>query len=354
MGWRVGVLLGVTALAPLSPALADELGDRIRINGYANFEFEKQLGDDGFGDKNGSFDDDQLDLVFNVQATDRIRVAMDLSWEHGTATEDDRGNQALEYGFVEYTFSDAFKVRAGKMLTPFGIFNEIHTAKPAFITVKEASSLNKTERIVKDAFHYYPRWGAGIGFHGDVALGGNDNLTYDVLVANGEQDHTNPFEEDDNAVKSVTARVRFEPSEKFRCGNSFYFDKDDTSFGRIWSDGVELEAQWKGLRIWSEAALGHLKNPQGLTTKQVSFYIQPSWHFEKGVSPYLRLERVDPNTEIADDQGWDFIAGINWEAAKNFMLKAENNHFHGGAASSLGSLPGHGYNEIKASVSLGF
>lgn len=354
MRWRLGVLLGfLTVGLPVSMARADELMDHIRINGYSNFEFEKQVDEEGFGDKHGSFDADQLDLVFNIQASDRIRVAVDLSWEHGTATEDNRGNQALEYGFVEYTVSDAFKIRAGKMLTPFGIFNEMHTAKPAFLTVKEAASLNKTDRIVADAYRFYPRWGAGVGFHGDVVVGGKD-LTYDVLVANGEQDHTNPFEEDDNSVKSFTGRVRFEPSEHLRFGNSFYFDKDSTSFGRIISDGVELEVQWSRLRVWSEAAMGFLENPKGVRTKQVSFYVQPSWHFNKGITPYVRIERVDPSADVPDDHGWDFIVGINWEVAKGFMIKVENNSFHGGDKSSLGTLPGNGYNEIKSALVLGF
>ena len=348
---KAGVLLGVLAVS--SRALpADELSDRIRINGYANFEFEKQIEEQGFGDPNGSFDADQLDLVFNVQAAERIRAAVDVSWEHGVATEDDRGNVALEYGFMEYAVSDAFKIRVGKMLTPFGIFNEIHTAKPAFLTVKEAASLNKTDRIVEDAFRFYPRWGAGIALHGDIAMG-DSNLIYDALVANGEQDHTNPFEEDDNSVKSFTGRVRFEPSESFRFGYSFYFDKDQATFGRVVSNGLELEAQWRRLRIWSEAAIGSLKAPDGTARTQVGFYVQPSLHLGKGITPYLRVDFVDPDSG-PDDQGWDFIVGINWEISRNFMLKAENNRFHGGDGSSLGTLPGNGYNEIKTAVSLGF
>src|SRR5436190_14010768 len=118
------------ALAWVPAVRAQEMADRIVINGYTNFEFSKQLSKDGKGDKNGSFDADQFDLVFNITVSERVRAALDLSWEHGTATEDGRGNQAMEYGFVEYTLSDKLKLRFGKMFTPFGVFNEIHTAKP--------------------------------------------------------------------------------------------------------------------------------------------------------------------------------------------------------------------------------
>ncbi|MBK5256654.1 MAG: hypothetical protein JJE39_11520, partial [Vicinamibacteria bacterium] len=145
----------VASLLP-SPVFAQELSDRIVINGYTNFEFSKQVSKEGGGDKNGSFDADQFDLVFNITVSERVRAALDLSWEHGTATEDGRGNQAMEYGFAEYAFSDWLKLRFGKMFTPFGVFNEIHTAKPAFLTVKEAASLNKNDRIVDGGFLFYP------------------------------------------------------------------------------------------------------------------------------------------------------------------------------------------------------
>ena len=39
--------------------------------------------------------------------------------------------------------SDAVKLRAGKMFTPFGIYNEIHTAKPSIIILKEPNPTNK-------------------------------------------------------------------------------------------------------------------------------------------------------------------------------------------------------------------
>lgn len=347
----VALVLLASTSAPV--AAQDFLFDRITINGYTNFEFEKQLSDKGAGDRNGSFDADQLDLVFNINASERIRVAADLSWEHGTATEDGRGNQALEYGFVEYTFSDHFKLRVGKMLTAFGIFNEVHTAKVVFLSVKEAASLNKTNRIVEGARRFYPRWGAGLQLHGDGVIGQRD-FSYDLQIANGEQENTNPFEEDDNTPKSITGRFRFEPSFSLRIGYSFYYDKTtDPSLGTVVSNGVEIEKSWNRFHLQAEAAIGSYSPESGKLT-QVGFYVQPSFHFDNGLTPYLRLDLVDPDTKLKDDQGLIFIVGLNWEISKNFMLKAENNYFKGGKDSSLGQFPGRGYNELKTALSLGF
>jgi hypothetical protein len=149
------------------PALAQDIRDRITVNGFTEFEFEKQLEKKGFGDPNGSFDSDTIGLVFNVHASDRVRISLESDWSHGADTRAG-GGVTLEYGFLEYTVSDLAKVRVGKFLTPFGIFNEVHNIAHSFASVKLPSSTNKTARIIKDAYLFYPRYASGIAAHGDV------------------------------------------------------------------------------------------------------------------------------------------------------------------------------------------
>ncbi len=346
-------LTGAVLLGWTLSASSAEL-DRITINGYTSFEFEKQIESEGGGDPNGSFDADLFDLVFNVQVSDKIRAAADFTWEHGAATEDGFGNVALEYGFVEYAVSDLFKVRLGKMFTPFGIFNEIHTAKPAFLSVKEPASTNKAERIVEDAFRFFPRWGAGIALQGDGVIAGRD-FNYDVFLANGAQEKVNPFEEDVNLAKSVSARFRFAPSPSLEIGNSFYYDKvAQPDYQRIVSDGLELRFQQENLRVIAEVVFGWLQPEKGTTVTQIGWYVQPSYYLSHGITPYLRFEWVDPNTRIEANQGYDLVVGVNFEVTANFMVKLENNHFKGADDSSLSQFPGNGYNEIKGAVVLGF
>jgi hypothetical protein len=345
-------LLACASLA--SDAAAQDFFDRIRINGYTSFEFEKQLSKQGNGDKHGSFDADGFDLVLNIHASERVRAALDMALEHGVATEDGRGNVAMEYGFVEYTFSDLLKLRVGKMFTPFGVFNEIHTAKPAFLSVKEAASVNKNDRIIDGGFLFYPRWGAGIALHGDGVIA-KKNFSYDVLLANGEQENTNPFEEDDNAAKSLTARVRFEPSEQLRIGYSVYYDSfSDPAVGRLVSNGIEAEWGLGRLRLLGELAFGVLSPKGGPQTRQLAWYLQPSYHFKNGLAPYLRLDVLNLSTSRSGDVGTDFIVGLNYELTKQCNVKLESNFFHGGRATSLAEFPGRGYHELKAAFVLGF
>jgi hypothetical protein len=353
MRWTLVAIFAATVVASALPLRA-QYTSRLTINGYSGFEFEKQIDEEGNGDPNGSFDADLFDLVLNFQVTDAIRVSTDLTWEHGAATEEDFGNVAVEYAFVEYAFSDLLKVRVGKMFIPFGIYNEIHTAKPAFLSVKEPASTNKAERIVDDAFRFYPRWGAGIAVHGDGLIG-DRGFSYDLFLSNGDQSETNPFEEDNNGAKAVTGRFRFEPTEALEVGASFYHDKADSDgVGSLTSSGLELRYQARAWKLWAELDFGWLDLQEGGEILQVGWYLQPSYEFENGLTPYFRLERVDPSTDVAEDHGYDVIAGVNFEVSGGFMIKVENNYFKGASQSSLAGFPGAGYNEIKAAVVLGF
>ena len=346
-------VLGLT-LAAGSTALSQEIGDKVVINGYTNFEFEKRISKLGGGDPNGSFDADQFDLVFNITVSERVRAAADFSWEHGTATEVNRGNQALEYGFVEYAFSDKFKLRFGKMFTPFGVFNEMHTAKPAFLSVKEAASLNKNDRIAGGGFLLYPRWGAGIGIHGDGVVKGRD-FNYDVLIANGDQEALNPFEKDENHAKSVAARVRVEVTSRLRLGYSFYHDNPGgAKLTKLQSHGLEAELTLAHFRLLGEIAIGSLGVAGQPDQSELGWYIQPSYHLKGGWTPYLRLDHFNPNRDLSSVGGRDFIVGVNYEISKNFQFKVENNDFRGGPKSTLAKYPGRGYHELKAAVVLGF
>lgn len=333
--------------------------ETFRINGYSSFEFEKQLGDKGKGDPNGSFDADLFDLVFNINATEHLRIASDLTWEHGAATEDGRGNVAVEYAFGEYLLKDWLKVRAGKMFVPFGIYNEIHTAKPAFLTVKEPLSTNKNNKFGSD-MRFYPRWAAGVAALGNFQVS-KINADYILLVSNGDQENTNPFEEDDNKQKSITGRLRFTPVNNLTLGVSIYSDQlteldtlgEDTGnrTSQI-SYGGLAEYTIKDLGFELEYTAGSVDPSSGSKLSAYAYTAMVYYTIKHFLTPYLRYEFLDPNSDLNDDEANQYIYGLNFKINENLFLKAEINSVSSGNANSRFS--GVDYSEFKAAVAIGF
>jgi len=350
-------LLGSVLLWPA--AASAQISDMFRLNGYTAFEFEKMLGDKGKGDPNGSFDADELDLVFNFTPSPHLRVSTDLSWEHGPATEDGRGNVAMEYAFAEVTAKDWLKVRAGKMLTAFGIYNEIHAAKPAFWTVKEPLSTNKNDSFGSE-MRFYPRWQAAIAVLGNVHFS-TMNLDYVAQLGNGEQSSTNPFEEDDNKSKSFTARVRFQPVPTVTVGASVYTDnlseydadgKDTGGRTRLWSYGGQL--QWVPFELGFEFEYVHgtIAPSQAPKLTRSGLSAMAYYTFRERYTPYFRYEWHDPDGSIANDNAQLFIYGINVRVVKALYVRADFDTVKAGAANTR--FKGQGYTELKALATVGF
>jgi hypothetical protein len=336
------------------------------MDGYTSFEFEKQLSSEGRGDPNGSFDADLFDIVINWRGSDRLRVAADVTWEHGSATEDGRGNVAVEYAFAEYAFADWARLRAGKMFTPFGIYNEIHTAKPAYLSVKEPLATNKNDKF-GSAMRFYPRWGAGVALLGNGTASSDLAWDYVVALTNGDQERTNPFEEDDNTQKAVQGRVRVVLLEQLEVGVSGYRDElseldgagDPTgartvqlTYGAhaIWRStfgpGVELEYV-RGGASPSAVAVGPDVRGQGATA-------MAWWTLADRYTPYARVEWLDPNTDVSNDRALLFLAGLNVRVQGGLVLKAELDKVKAQDANTYFSGGRGDYFEVKAAIVVGF
>ncbi len=334
------------------------LSEMFRLNGYSSFEFEKQLGDKGKGDPNGSFDADLFDLVFNFTPSPRLRVSSDLTWEHGAATEDGRGNVAVEYAFAEVTAKDWLRFRAGKMFTAFGIYNEIHTAKPAFLTVKEPLATNKNDKFGSD-IRFYPRWQAGIAVLGDAHISSVD-LDYIVQLSTGEQSSPNPFEEDDNKTKAVTARVRVRPTQQITVGASLYsdrlteYDADGNPTGgstRFLSYGAQATWTPASFGLELEYVGGHVDASDKPKQKRNAFTAMVWYRFRDRYTPYFRYEWLDPDSGVSGDTAQLFIYGINVRVVKALYLKADFDTVKAGSAN--GRFEGQGYTELKMAATVG-
>lgn len=359
----VACLLASALLWPVAAAAqASEptpVSEMFRLNGYSSFEFERQFGDEGKGDPNGSFDADLFDLVLNFTPVPRLRVSSDLTWEHGAASEDGRGNVAVEYAFAEFAAKDWLKFRAGKMFTAFGIYNEIHTAKPAFLSVKEPLSTNKNDKFGSDG-RFYPRWQTGIAALGNAHVS-SVNLDYIVQLSNGEQESTNPFEEDDNESKAVTARVRVQPTQQITVGASLYtdrlteYDGDGNATGgstRLLSYGAELSWTHASFGLELEYVGGYVDASDKPRQNRRALTAMASYTIREHFTPYFRYEWLDPDSGVSADNAQLFIYGINVRVVKALYLKADLDTVKAGAANSR--FEGRDYTELKLAATVGF
>ena len=363
--------------------------DKMTINGYFSFEFEEKIsGDENVAkaDEHSSFDSDMIDIVLNIQATDRLRVAVDFTWEHGSQSEIDKGNVGYEYAFAEYTLSNAIKIRVGKMFTPFGIYNELHTAKPSTIVVKEPNPTNKMYYISYDTYEQtllYPRWGTGVALVGNNEMFGMD-YDYALQITNGDLMYgvdENEYDKDDNDQKALTARIRLNLTDDLQIGASAYHDKmtryekyyktkvvtdsdgntvdyvtkEYEPAGSITVDSKGLQSIWHindDLRLEVEYMTGTL-DVEGIKKFRRSGYsILPSYFITENINFYFLYAKADPNHSVKNNSVVNYAPGVNIEIDDNMHLKIDL--FNVVSEDDNTIYNSKKYTEARAALAIGF
>lgn len=172
----MGRIVGTFALAALALGIGAEraqASDRFALRGFGGAAFA-QVGNDGrwadAATKDGDFGN--YDLALNLAAQPWSRLGARVQ---GYVGHNLRGEKvSLDYGFAEYAQSPAFKLRAGKVLTPFGLYSEIYdvgTLRPFYYL----------PQFYEGRLGLIPKAYLGGGITGVGRLGGDWELGYDAF-----------------------------------------------------------------------------------------------------------------------------------------------------------------------------
>ena len=129
----------------------------LSIGGYGEFLFQQRSG------RTDQSDALRAILYFGYKFDERWVFNSEIEWEHGStgapAPRQQNGSVSLEFGYLDYLHSDALNVRAGLLLSPMGLINQLHEP-----TTFLPSSRPQTElRILPSTWREM-----GLGLYGDL------------------------------------------------------------------------------------------------------------------------------------------------------------------------------------------
>lgn len=124
----------------------------LSLGGYGEFLFQQRSG------RADQADAQRVILYAGYRFDERWVFNSEIEFEHAT-TADGSGEVSVEFGYLDYLHSEAFNLRAGQVLSPMGLINEMHepTAFPS------ASRPQTETRIIPSTWR-----DLGVGGYGDV------------------------------------------------------------------------------------------------------------------------------------------------------------------------------------------
>lgn len=310
---------------------------------YENFDGSRE--DDAPSGETDRFDALRAIVYLGYKFNDKFLFNSEIEFEHGST--EDGGSVSLEFGYLDYRISPRFGLRAGLLLAPMGILNELHEP-PTFLGARRP----ETERqIIPSTWREN-----GIGFFGEAG-----SLTYRAYLVNGfmgsgfsaeglregRQDGAEASARHFGAVGRLEYAVRpgLTVSGSAYLGNS---GQSDSIAARtvIWEGhaeyrvgGLELRGLVSGASVDDVAELNAeagLAGNASIGERLLGWYVQAGYDLLRSSSstqaliPYLRYERLNTQDQVPAGFAIDpatertiTTLGIAWKPLPNIALKAD-------------------------------
>ena len=343
----------------------------VSIGGYGEVLYQGYAGTKENGDASGKtakLDAYRGIIYVGYKYNDKVLFNSEIEIEHGSTGL--AGSASLEFAYLDYKLTDNFGLRAGLLLVPVGITNEVHEP-PVWLGTIRPRSENK---IIPTTWRE-----SGFGFFGET-----DAFSYRAYLVNsldgigggsagskgfsssglrgGRQKGSKAIAENFSAV----GRVDYTGTPGLMIGTSLYtgdqghnsdLNGREVSIGTtIWEGHIKY--QGRGFDIQALTALASVDNAdklnemKGLTgsgsvgEKMSGWYAQLGYDLlfssasEQALLPYVRYEAV--NTQVDVPSGYsssgskDFIVttiGLAWKPIGNTVLKTDY-EIHSNASSS--------------------
>ncbi len=332
-------------------------GEGVSIGGYGEFAYRHEAAARQDGVPSGGLD--QLDALRGIvyvgyKFTPRILFNSEIEFEH--ASTEREGAVSVEFAYVEYGLSPRFGVRAGLMLAPMGITNELHEP-PTFL----GTTRPETEQFVIPS-----TWAEnGIGVFGQAgalsyrayllngfdAVGGRNDEGEGFTASEGLRGGRQGGSEALAETFGVAARVEYATRMGLSVGGSAYVGDagQAQAFGARTAVGEgHVQYRARGFDLRGLVALSGVSDAaqidvakglvgdQSVGSRLVGWYLQAGYDVLRSsrtghqLIPYVRYERINTQDHVpagfaADPANDRRIAalGAAWKPIPTVAVKAD-------------------------------
>jgi predicted porin len=292
---------------------------QVKVNGYLSFEYLKGEKQSGF--HQGSFQNARAGLITTGQIAPRFDFALEARLRGEYQVE-------LEQAWAGFKASEAFSLKLGLFLVPFGKYNQSNRPHQTLL-IRSPLNLEDT----------YPASWRDIGVLAEGKIG---IFLYSAYLGNGLAEAENlrggqQFN-DNNSDKGKGTRIGLLLAQKFEVGVSYYRGKQDERNERnLRLLGFDLSWDIESFQVLAEYSKGEMENPSpGAKGKAEGYFVQLSFpvdRFNAVVSyqdfsykdafhgPGFQKPAISGQGIDEDSQRW--ALGLDYSFSQNLLLKLE-------------------------------
>ncbi len=372
-GAAAGVLEGVSryGLGPAASRVYARKG--VSIGGYGEVLYQGFASSRQDGQPSGltnTIDLARAVFYFGYKFDDHFVFNSEVEYEHAVAASDKEGEVEIEFAYVDWLSpSKAFRARAGLILVPMGLLNELHEP-PTFLGARR----NDVETLILPT-----TWRElGLGGYGEAGpfayrlylLNGLDSEGYSAEgIREGRQEGSLAKAED----LALTGRLDFVGVNGLLAGASFFTGcsgqgrataSGDAPCGRTTVWDVHADFRWRGLSLRalvagstiSEAAalseLNGLSGDEGIGSRQRGWYAEAGFDVltlvprtRLSLTPFVRYEEWDTQAAVPDgyarnpeNDASQWTAGVVFKPIPQVVVKLDGQWRRNAARTGVNQL----------------
>lgn len=307
--------------------------DRFRFGSYG--ELHSRVGDGA-----DNIDMHRLVALLDIQITDKLKLVTETEFEHVFYHDEDGGDEdfeiEIEQAYLEYAVADDLYLKAGVMLVPVGIINEVH----------EPTTFYGVERPNVEKYLIPSTWwegGVGVvktyesGLQLDVLLHTALDMAKDGYIRSGRPKLDLKQYTDDTSW-AVTARAKYTGIAGIELGGALQYQHDVSSTVSGEQDAYLAEAHAIYRKGGFELrALGTYWDVNGFAAPesedQWGYYIEPSYKFDIpwGVFGFFARFSQYEYFNSGSQEAKEYSTGLNYWPIEQVVLKADYTKIDKGA-----------------------
>ncbi|MEC4746912.1 hypothetical protein [Methylomicrobium sp. Wu6] len=355
---------GAFAFSATSPAqdlkIDKWLPESVQVHGFLSQGFIHTSDNNFFGHSNDSLSTDFRELGINGSwsVSPDLQLAMQVVWRNAGQT--DEGDLRIDYGVANYnllsTESSLLAIRAGRVPTPLGFYNEtrdVAATRPSILLPQSIYfDANRNLALSADGGYLYGEHRTEFGdfsFNFGLIIPRTDDPDFRNVILRGDQGSL-------QGDTSWITRVEYEsPGERVRLGltyadflSNFHSSEQALNQGSFHFNPLILSAQYNAEK-WSLTAEYALRRTRfdnftvpdfGFTGQ--SYYIQGTYHFTDKLEGLVRYDELI--WDLNDQYGYNFpdksvpsfsryardwTFGLRYEILPSLMLSTEYHRING-------------------------
>ncbi len=296
--------------------------------GYSQIDYSVS---NNVNDNQAKFEITRLNLIGDFNLNPNARFVTDIELEHNLniASNGNIGVIKFSQVWAEYSFLPEFKLRAGKILTNFGLYNKIHDASPTYFSINSPYIYSRfSPNNTAHAQRFYGKYILGIEATGTLDIDENGTqLEYSFMFGNGRNDFVGNSYLDNNTA--FASRIYLTPSflRGFQIGCSVYGDKNEMGIANH-SNGVEitpaleLQYEYQDFQFQGEVFFPSFKDSVANNQNSILSYIHFAYTLFDVLTPYTQFAFLEFGG-INDNKASQIVLGLNYAISNNFFIKAE-------------------------------